>query len=67
MVSSFLLDVITITGTGSKTYSVPAGGELFLGQMMGLSNNTYVTCSANQVSWSISTASISIMVMCRSR
>lgn len=67
MVSSFLMDVLTLTGSGSKTYAIPAGGELFLASMHGLATNTSIYCAGNTLTWNLSTSSQTVMIICRSR
>lgn len=67
MVSNFLIDRLRVTGSGSKTYSIPPGSQLYLGMMVRMiGNNNSLYCSGSTVYWSIGSNDFYILILCRS-
>lgn len=67
-VSNFMLEKLILSGTGSKTYAVQPGTEIYLSSMRAVSTSSgrYIHTAGDTISWSVSSAT-EVMIMCMTR
>ncbi|HCR3333288.1 TPA: hypothetical protein ON523_003038 [Morganella morganii] len=51
MLSNFAQPLLPVSGSGSKTYNLPAGAKLYAFPVDGVFGNIDITISGNTISW----------------
>lgn len=63
MVSNFVQPILTITGSGSKTYEMPPGSKLYAFPTTGIWGAFNMTVSGNTVTWSAIQSPLKVMIV----